>query len=555
MNKFIEEFSSCLKCAEGAIAIETSEPVEVIEDLKSYVNSVNEAAEGDITSQIYMVTFDSVKGLRDINGIGVAAQASNPEMEALGISSNDTAEDIGTAIKLFTDIAEERVMRLDDDESLPEDTMRQLLVLKYFDRQLMPGGSPAQADSNLMAAVDYLRNYGRASNVCCVMLVAPGATLPDELAEYVATVEHDLPSKDEREGIIQDLSSPYEAKFGITTEQISDAVRVTSGLSRTWTERVTAKVLTEHKSLDTSRISSMKADHLRKGGLLDLWTPGLDDKENFFNYENLIGLNGLKKFVTNGSRENVPDRAKLKGILLVGVPGTGKSFFMRCTASELRTSLSEMSTANLYSKWVGETDKNLKKMLTTVEHIGGILGIDEYQRFMPTGGQDEGRTTQSVAGGMLTWQNNQNSVLVLAAANDISSIPPEFTRSGRFDTTFFVGFPSREAKDAAWEMYRKIHELPEQKIPKDDYWTPADISVCCKMAEQQGVSLVDAAKFIKICYSGTGKKVIDDLMDWAENAGCLDAETGELFVPPKKQKAKAASRKTKAPKRTVRNLS
>ena len=555
MNKFIKEFSSCLKCAEGAIAIETSEPVEVVQDLKAYVNSVNEAAEGDITSQIYMVTFDSVKGLRDTNGIGVAAQASDPDMEALGISNNETAEDIGTAIKLFTDIAEERVVRLDDDEALPEDSMRQLLVLKYFDRSLMPSGSPAQADPNLMTAVDYLRNYGRASNVCCVMLVAPGATLPDELAEYVATVEHDLPSADEREGIIQDLSSPYKAKLGINSEQISDAVRVTSGLSRTWTERVTAKALTEHRSLDTSRISSMKADHLRKGGLLDLWTPGLDDKENFFTYENLIGLNGLKKFVTNGSREDVPDRAKMKGILLVGVPGTGKSFFMRCTASELRTSLSEMSTANLYSKWVGETDKNLRKMLTTVEHIGGILGIDEYQRFMPTGGQDEGRTTQSVAGGMLTWQNNQNSVLVLAAANDISSIPPEFTRSGRFDTTFFVGFPSRKAKDAAWEMYRNIHELTEQKIPKDDYWTPADIKECCKIAEQQGMSLVGAAKFIKSCYSGTGRKVIDDLMDWAEDDGCLDAETGDLFVHPKKQKAKAASKKTKAPKRTVRNLS
>ncbi len=553
MNKFIEEFSSCLKCAEGAIAIETSEPVEVIEDLTHYVNTINAAAEGDISSQVYMATFDSVRGLRDINGLGIATQAEDPDMVALGISNNDTAEDIGTAIKLFTDVAEERVMRLEDGESIPEDSMRQLLVLKYFDRALMPSGSPAQADPNLMAAVDYLRNYGRASNVCCVMLVAPGATLPEELAEYVATVEHDLPGKDEREGIIQDLVSPYKDKFGITSAQVEDAIRITSGLSRTWTERVTAKVLTEHKLLDTNRISSMKADHLRKGGLLDLWTPGLDDEENFFTYKNLIGLNGLKSFVTNGSREDVPDRAKLKGILLVGVPGTGKSFFMRCTASELHTPLSEMSAANLYSKWVGETDKNLKKMLTTVEHIGGILGIDEYQRFMPTGGQDEGRTTQSVAGGMLTWQNNQSSVLVLAAANDISSIPPEFTRSGRFDTTFFVGFPSREAKDAAWDMYRKIHDLPEQKIPKDDFWTPADISVCCKMSEQQGVDLVAASKFIKICYSGTGKKAIDELMSWAEDSGCLDAETGELFVPPKKQKAKA-SRKTKAPKRTVRNL-
>ena len=554
-NKFIEQFEKAIRCAEGAIAIETSEPVEVLDELRNHVYAKNETAEGDLSQQIYLATFDSVRGLRDINGASLSSQNVDPEMASLGLSSGGT-EDIGSAIQLFTGIAEDRMARLEDGADEEEDRMLNLLVLKYFDRTLMPSGSPSQVDSNLLAAVDYLRNYGKSTKVCCVLMVSPGTELPAEISEYIATIEHELPTEEERAAIVQDLAAPFKESLGITDDVISESVKVTSGLSRTWTERVVARCLTDHKRLDVAKLAGMKADHLRKGGLLDLWTPEINDEDNFFTYENLIGLNGLKSFVTNGSREGVPDRAKLKGILLVGVPGTGKSFFMRCTASELGSPLSEMSTANLYSKWVGETDKNLRKMLSTVEHIGGILGIDEYQRFMPTGGTDEGRTTQSVAGGMLTWQNNQNNVLVLAAANDISAIPPEFTRSGRFDTTFFVGFPSREAKDAAWEMYRKIHELDEQPIPADDYWTPADISVCCKMAEQQGVSLVAASKFIKICYSGTGKKVIDDLMDWAENAGCLDAETGELFVHPNKTAIKRSATKTKTPKRKMkRNLS
>jgi SpoVK/Ycf46/Vps4 family AAA+-type ATPase len=278
-------------------------------------------------------------------------------------------------------------------------------------------------------------------------------------------------------------------------------------------------------------------------------------ERDFFSFKSVIGLNGLKGFLKRGNRAGIPDRAKMKGVLLVGVPGTGKSFIMKCAAGELGMPLSEMSAANLYSKWLGETDKNLRKMLSTVEQIGGILGIDEYQRFMPTGSSEsEGRTSQSVAGGMLTWQNDQNSVLVLAAANDVSAIPPEFTRSGRFDTTYFVGFPSRESKDAAWEMYISRHELDEQKLPTDDYWTPADIEVCCKMSEQQGISLCEAAKYIKVTYSGTGKAVLDKLMDWAEDAGCVDAETNELFVHPRKQKSTSAS-SSKAPKRTVRRVS
>ncbi len=551
MSSVFNKIHQNLRMGEGCVAVETEESQDVIEEIRSEVYSINKKAEKP-EEKVFIAFWDVVRGLQDIDGdiLSTTDPQAADDMAALGMTSAEPeACSAFDAIKMFLDISTERRRNLENGVEDPNDEIKQVLVLRNFDRELTP--QQGSVNSRLLMAVQHLITVGRMTDVMLVLLNSTGTELPVEIKEHLASVYHGLPVDEERQAIIEDLVDATSVEAA--PDSVKRAVEATSGLSRAWTERSVSEALSRYKELDASKIAGMKAEHLRKDGLLDLWTPELNDPDSFFVYENLIGLNGLKNFVTNGSREGVPDRAKLKGILLVGVPGTGKSFFMRCTSSELGAPLSEMSTANLYSKWVGETDKNLRKMLTTVEHIGGILGIDEYQRFMPTGGADEGRTTQSVAGGMLTWQNNQNNVLVLAAANDISAIPPEFTRSGRFDTTFFVGFPSREAKDAAWEMYRNIHELEEQDIPADEHWTPSDISVCCKMAEQQGVSLVDAAKFIKICYSGTGKKVIDDLMDWAENAGCLDAETGELFVHPRRKKS--ASSAGKAPKRTVRSVS
>lgn len=550
MSSIFKKIQQNLRMGEGCVVVETEESQDVIEEIKSEVYEINKNAEAP-NEKVFVAFWDVVYGLTDIDGDILSATAPvDDDMAALGMTSAEPEACAAfDAIKMFLDIANERRRRLENGDQSPDDEIKQVLVLRNFDRELTP--QQGSVNSRLLMAVQHLITVGRMTDVMLVLLNSTGTDLPAEIKEHLASVYHGLPASEERQAIIEDLVDATSVEA--PSDSVKRAVEATSGLSRAWTERSVSEALSRYKELDASKIAGMKAEHLRKDGLLDLWTPELNDPDSFFVYKNLIGLNGLKGFVTNGSREGVPDRAKLKGILLVGVPGTGKSFFMRCTASELGAPLSEMSTANLYSKWVGETDKNLRKMLTTVEHIGGILGIDEYQRFMPTGGADEGRTTQSVAGGMLTWQNNQNNVLVLAAANDISAIPPEFTRSGRFDTTFFVGFPSREAKDAAWEMYRGIHELEEQELPSDEHWTPSDISVCCKMAEQQGVSLVDAAKFIKICYSGTGKKVIDDLMDWAENAGCLDAETGELFVHPRRRKSAPST--SKAPKRTVRSVS
>lgn len=250
-------------------------------------------------------------------------------------------------------------------------------------------------------------------------------------------------------------------------------------------------------------------------------------ERDFFTLKSIVGLEGLKTFLRNGLREGVAERAKMRHVLMLGVPGTGKSFTMQCCSGEFGIPLSSMQASNLYSKWLGDTDKILSRMLQTVDEIGGILAIDEFQRFLPTGNSESG-VENRLLGTLLAWFNDQRNTLVLSAANNISNLPDEITRSGRVDALMFVGFPGREAKDAAWQMYLKRHELKEQTLPPDEYWTPADIMSCCRLAELQQTSLIDAAKWITPSYV-KNKEQMDSLLAWAEKAGCICAETGERF--------------------------
>jgi len=623
MSKLISELRKAIQCCEGLVAIETAEPGEVILDITAEVQATNKAADGDIEKSTFLAIHDPVRGLCDIDGepfIG-GAPAQNDEMAKLGISPQaQQGEDCLTAVKFFCELARERDTRREDDESRPEDQSLQLLVLKYFDRSLMPSGSDAQIDPTLLSAVDNLRTMGATVRCCAVILTQPGAKLPAELAEYCALIEHELPTNDERQDIIEDLVGVTSLAGTISDEIMTKAVEVTAGLSRPDTERAASRSIITNKTLNYADMQRFKGKRLAKRDL-QFWSPDMEDfklwpiegndlsefidvtclaeetpemnsqvpeghvrlrvrysdgnvmkehwldpmkvddyveqlrpEKNLHSFDNWIGFDGVKDYIRNGFRDGVPDRARMKGLLFVGVPGGGKSWGIKCTAGEFQLPVTSIDAGKLYSKWQGETDKNMSRMLGAVESIGGILDIDEYQQFIPVGDDNnDSGTSKRVGGSLLTWQNDQDSVFIMACANDISFIPPQFTREGRFDSIFIVGFPGRTAKDAAWKMYMQRHELDEQKLPDDENWTCGEIAGCCKKAEQQGVSLIDAAAYVPLCYRGTGKEKIDKLFDWAEDSGCLDAETGKHFIHPRKRKSTRVSRSksggSRAPRR------
>jgi len=132
-------------------------------------------------------------------------------------------------------------------------------------------------------------------------------------------------------------------------------------------------------------------------------------------------------------------------------------------------------------------------------------------------------------GRFLSWLNDHTSdVFVVCTANDISKLPPEFSRSGRFDALFFLDLPSRGEKDAIWTLYRNQFEIEQdQKRPTDDQWTGAKIRACCRLAALLEVSLVEASRYI-VPVAVTAAESIEKLRTWASGR-CLSANQAGLY--------------------------
>jgi SpoVK/Ycf46/Vps4 family AAA+-type ATPase len=156
-----------------------------------------------------------------------------------------------------------------------------------------------------------------------------------------------------------------------------------------------------------------------------------------------------KMFLTQAERAAEFGLSFPKGILLIGVPGCGKSLCARAVATEWGLPLLKLDTASLYNKFVGETERNFRRALDTAERLAPcVLFIDELEKAFGGGsGAEDGGLSQRVLGTFLTWLQDRNGdVFTVATANDIERLPPELLRKGRFDEVFFVDLPDAAAR-------------------------------------------------------------------------------------------------------------
>lgn len=603
-----EKLAQYFASGQAGLVLTSVEPEECLKELAA----VSRASKG--TDEPWELMFwDVADGLTDAAGVSqTLAPLDADDMKSLGLNEPPQKLGLQDVLSITLTKARARQYREDIGEMKPDDSMLYILCVRNFDRYLFPNGAQGAPDNVLLSLTQKLINAGQATRICLLMQTTPEFELPTELQVHCEYVAHELPDTEERQTIITELTTDdvsaavLSATAGLSrakTSQYAAEALASYGylnpvsifqkkamhLSRSskldvWSPEFVSQVklwplpaLEElQQATDVTMIQEetsatnkqLAAGEVRariryvQSGMskrVEKWLDPMPKDEfektyrperDFFSLKSVVGLTGLKQFLVAGFRADVPDRAKMKHVLMLGVPGTGKSFMMQCCSGEFSTPLSSMQASNLYSKWLGDTDKSLAKMLQTVEVIGGILAIDEFQRFLPQGGGAESGGVESrLLSTLLTWFNNQTSNLILSAANNISNLPDEITRSGRVDALMFVGFPGRAAKDAAWGMYMKRHELAQQQLPVDDYWVPADIMSCCRLAELQHVSIQHASRWITPSYE-KNQKQMDELMRWAESAGCICAESGERFKHPSNQPSAASS----APSKSVRKI-
>ncbi|HEY2067423.1 MAG TPA: AAA family ATPase [Gemmatimonadaceae bacterium] len=295
--------------------------------------------------------------------------------------------------------------------------------------------------------------------------------LPDSLRSHATIVRlPPLRFEDYRalvERIIREHSARMQVKVELTPPERVRLIQNLSGLSLVEAEKVLNQLIIDDGFLradDVVRALEAKRKMVQQDGLLEYWPAEQGMAE-------VAGLAGLKAWLAK--RRNIvadPLRAAEfglsfpKGALLLGVPGCGKSLCAKAVANEWGLPLLKLDPANLYDKYVGDSEKNFKRAMQTAERLAPIvLWIDELEKAFAGGsGEEDGGVSRRVFGAFLSWlQERRGDVFVVATSNDVTKLPPEFIRKGRFDEVFFVDLPRADARRAIFTIHlRKRRQDP-----------------------------------------------------------------------------------------------
>ena len=292
---------------------------------------------------------------------------------------------------------------------------------------------------------DIAQDYERCART--VVLISYDAEVPQELEQLSARFAMTLPNRDERRQLVEEVArqwaraNPRQA-IRVDPHALELLVENMSGLSSADTERLARTAICEHGAIqmsDVPLVMRAKYDLLNRNGILryEHDTAQLADIGGLDNFKAWLAK---RRAAFDGS---APELDAPKGVLLLGVQGCGKSLAARASAGIFNIPLLRFDCAALFDKYVGESERNLRESLASADVLAPcVLWVDEIEKGFAAGDSDGG-ATRRVLGGFLTWLAEKSSrVFVVATANDITALPPELIRKGRFDEIFFVDLPS-----------------------------------------------------------------------------------------------------------------
>jgi hypothetical protein len=387
-----------------------------------------------------------------------------------------------------------------------------LLLLHNFHR-FLGGPEVVQAAFAQLAAGKERRTF--------LVVLAPVVQIPAELEKLFVVLEHPLPDRSQLEQIARELAG--DGPGGLPEgEELGRVLDAAAGLTRYEAEGAFALALTRHNALRPEAVWDLKAQSLRKNRLLALHRGG----ERF---DALGGLANLKEFCRRALRPGRSVRAR--GVLLLGVPGSGKSFFAKALGNETGRPTLVLDIGALYGSLVGATEANVRQALRVVDAAGPcVLFTDEIEKGLAgVGGQGDSGVSTRLFGTLLTWlAEHESDVFVVMTANDVRALPPEFTRAERLDGVFFLDLPTAAEKDAIWAMYRSRFGTPAgQARPDDTDWTGAEVKSCCRLAALLDVPLTQAAQHV-VPVAVTAAEQVDKLRAWASGR-CLAASAPGVY--------------------------
>jgi hypothetical protein len=343
-----------------------------------------------------------------------------------------------------------------------------LFVLKDFGPQLtVPAVSRAFRE--------LLEHFAAPQRLSTIALVGASVDLPPELAPLVVRYELRLPGRNEYRRVIaevvESLQANHRADVRLPASDFDAFASALSGLTLNQARQAVAQVAIEDGRLtseDLEHVVELKARTLRDGSMLEYFPPGANAHE-------LGGFSNLQRWlerarVAFSAQATELDIPAPKGVLLVGVQGCGKSLAAKVIAARWKQPLLRLDFSRIYDKYIGASEKNLRHALTTAEAMAPVvLWVDEIEKGLSASGEEaDGGLSRRLFGSFLTWlQEKQSDVFVVATANDLSALPPELLRKGRFDEIFFVDLPDGAERAEILRIHLRLRKQDPERFDID----------------------------------------------------------------------------------------
>jgi AAA+ superfamily predicted ATPase len=298
-----------------------------------------------------------------------------------------------------------------------------------------------------------------------IIVTTPARKVPDELKDESVVIELLSPGALELGAVLHRLTQTPSVKVNLTELGREKLVQAALGLTASQAQRVFAKAIVAEGVLDDrgiDQVTQEKKQIISESKALEFYavTETVDD---------VGGLDVLKEWLRLRERAFTREAREYglpapKGMALIGIPGTGKSLTAKMIGGLWRLPLLRLDVGALFGGLVGESEENTRRALRLAETVAPcVVWIDEMEKALAQGGLDGGTSTR-VFGTILTWMAEKTApCFVVATANDISRLPPELLRKGRFDEIFFLDLPIRAERQ---EIFR-VHLTKRKRLPRD----------------------------------------------------------------------------------------
>ncbi|HJS66598.1 MAG TPA: AAA family ATPase [Nitrospiraceae bacterium] len=380
--------------------------------------------------------------------------------------------------------------RHDDGPTLSKMTATPLAVLQHLQGLTVEAIfwlkdlTPHLQDSAVARQLREVSDHFSQSRATCLLTGHPIA-LPLDIEKIVVRLDLQLPDQSELQTMLQNvleslgprtasrrprsttvvqsilnsIDNSTAARQSPSANERDAILRALQGLTLHQARQVVTQCVVEDGALsadDVQKILKRKVQAIKDGGLLEYYP--LED-----NRFELGGFANLKSWLERAKVGFTAEAKALnltppRGIMLVGVPGCGKSLAAKAIAREWQLPLLKLDAGRLFDKFVGESEKNFRKAIETAESLAPIvLWIDEIEKAMAAGGGSgdaDAGLSRRLFGAFLTWlQEKKQEVFVIATANNLSLLPPELLRKGRFDEIFFVDLPDDSERESIWKIH------------------------------------------------------------------------------------------------------